>query len=91
MVLYCVPKDASWPQLINLVKWLEENPDKLNLSGYDAILLAMSKSYPCARRPTKDVLRGICGAVRTCVRSRARNGLKRRRGILVDSTIRGIQ
>ena len=49
LLLYCVPKDASWPQLIRvLVKWLEENPDKLNLPGYDVIQLAMSKSYPCA-------------------------------------------
>ena len=48
LVFYCAPKDASWPQLIRvLVKWLEDNPDKLNLSGYDVINLAMSKSYPC--------------------------------------------
>jgi hypothetical protein len=49
LVFYCVPNGASWPQHIRvLVKWLEENPDKLSLSGYDVISLSMSKAYPCA-------------------------------------------
>lgn len=48
LLLYCAPKDASWPQLIRvIVKWLEENPNKLNESGYDVINLAMSNAYPC--------------------------------------------
>lgn len=48
ILTYCVPQDVSWPQTIRvLVKWLEDNPDKLNLPGYDAINLAMSKAYPC--------------------------------------------
>lgn len=48
LVFYCVPKEASWPQLIRvLVKWLEDNPDKLDRSGYDVIGLAMSKAYAC--------------------------------------------
>ncbi len=52
LVGYCVPKDASWPQLIRvLVKWLEDHPDKLDLPGYDVIHLAMSKSYPCPASP----------------------------------------
>lgn len=45
---YCAPQDASWPQIIRiLVKWLEDNPEKLNLPGYDVINFAMSKAYPC--------------------------------------------
>jgi Rap1a immunity proteins len=49
LMCYRVPKDASWPQLVRvLVKWLEDNPDKLNLSGYGVIQIAMSESYPCA-------------------------------------------
>ena len=48
VVLYCAPQNVSWPQVIRvLVKWLEENPEKLNLSGYDVINFAMSKAYPC--------------------------------------------
>jgi hypothetical protein len=48
VLLYCAPKDASWPQVIRiLMKWLEDNPDKLNFSGYDVINAAMSKAYPC--------------------------------------------
>jgi hypothetical protein len=48
ILFYCVPKDVSWPQIIRvLVKWLEDNPDKLDRSGYDVINLAMSKAYPC--------------------------------------------
>ena len=47
-VVYCAPQDASWPQIIRiLVKWLEDNPEKLNLPGYDVINFAMSKAYPC--------------------------------------------
>ncbi|MGA2537347.1 MAG: Rap1a/Tai family immunity protein, partial [Terracidiphilus sp.] len=31
---YCAPKDVSWPQVIRIiVKWLEDNPDKLNDPG----------------------------------------------------------
>ena len=43
-VVYCAPQDASWTQIIRvLVKWLEDNPEKLNLPGYDVINLAMSR------------------------------------------------
>jgi hypothetical protein len=50
IVPYCVPNDVSWPQIIRvLVKWLEENPDKLNSPGYDVIYWAMSKNFPCAK------------------------------------------
>lgn len=52
ILFYCAPQDASWPQIIRvLVKWLEDNPDKLNLSGYDVINFAMSKAYPCPAAP----------------------------------------
>jgi Rap1a immunity proteins len=48
LVLYCLPGDASWPQLVRiLVKWLENNPAKLDLPGYDVINMAMSDSYTC--------------------------------------------
>ena len=48
LVSYCVPDDVSWPQLVRiLVKWLEDNPSKLNLSGYDVIHMALDKTYPC--------------------------------------------
>jgi hypothetical protein len=48
LLFYCAPQDASWPQIIRiLMKWLEDNPEKLNLSGYDVINFAMSKAYPC--------------------------------------------
>ena len=44
---YCVPNDVSWPQIIRvLVKWLEDNPDKLNSSGYDIISLLSGKTLP---------------------------------------------
>ncbi|MGA3081334.1 MAG: Rap1a/Tai family immunity protein [Terracidiphilus sp.] len=47
---YCVPNDVSWPQIIRvLVKWLEENPDKLNSSGYDVINWAMSRNFACGK------------------------------------------
>jgi hypothetical protein len=52
ILFYCAPQDASWPQIIRiLVKWLEDNPDKLNLPGYDVINFAMSKAYPCPAAP----------------------------------------
>jgi hypothetical protein len=48
LVSYCVPDDVSWPQLVRvLVKWLEDNPAKLNLPGYDVIHMALDKAYPC--------------------------------------------
>ena|ERR1019366_4853877 len=46
---YCAPQDASWPQIIRIVvKWLEDNPEKLNYSGYDVVHFAMLKAFPCA-------------------------------------------
>jgi hypothetical protein len=58
LLFYCVPKDASWPQLIRvLVKWLEDNPNKLNESGYDVINLAMSNAYPCSAAAPSEVSR----------------------------------
>lgn len=48
VLFYCLPSDVSWPQLVRvLVKWLENNPSKLNLPGYDVINMAISGSYPC--------------------------------------------
>lgn len=29
------------------MKWLEDNPEKLNLPGYVVINFAMSKAFPC--------------------------------------------
>jgi hypothetical protein len=52
ILFYCAPQGTSWPQIIRiLVKWLEDNPDKLNLPGYDVINFAMSKTYPCPAAP----------------------------------------
>ncbi len=52
ILFYCVPQDVSWPQIIRiLVKWLEDNPEKLNQPGYDVINFAMSKAYPCPAAP----------------------------------------
>lgn len=48
-VLYCLPDDSQTMQLIRvLVKFLEDNPEKLNLPGYVLIWVAMAKSYPCS-------------------------------------------
>jgi hypothetical protein len=47
-LVYCAPQDASWPQIIRiLVKWLEDNPEKLNLPGYVVMHDVMVRTYPC--------------------------------------------
>ncbi len=52
ILFYCVPQDVSWPQIIRvLVKWLEDNPEKLNQPGYVVINSAMSNAYPCPAAP----------------------------------------
>jgi hypothetical protein len=47
-VPHCVPESAGWSQIIRvIVKWLEDNPAKLDLSGYDVIRLSMTQAFPC--------------------------------------------
>lgn len=48
---YCVPKQANWKQVGDVVrKFLEENPEIRHLSAADITRNVLINAFPCSRR-----------------------------------------